>query len=119
MQTKSRLLKVAKEQNVMLRRFALALVLGSSLFGFACSDAPDVIQPIPAGAGAAAGKGGAPAAGKGGAAAAGKGGAAAAGKGGAAVAGKGGATAGKGGSGADESDAGVDAADAATDAEAQ
>jgi len=81
------------------------------LFGFACSDAPDVIQPIPAGSGAAAGKGGAAAAGKGGAAAAGKGGAAAAGKGGAAAAGK-------GGSGDEESDAGVDSADAATDAEA-
>lgn len=102
----------------MLRRFALALVLSSSFFGFACSDAPDVIQPLPAGSGAAAGKGGAAAAGKGGAAAAGKGGAAAAGKGGAPAAGKGGAAAaGKGGSG-DDLDAGTDSVDAAADAEA-
>jgi hypothetical protein len=104
---------VAKEQNVMLRRFALALILSSSFVGLACSDAPDVIPPPPV---VAAGKGGAPAAGRGDVAAAGKSGGAAAGKAGAAAGGKGGsAAAGKGAAGDEDVDAGA-AVDAATDA---
>lgn len=85
----------------MLRRFGLFIAL-SFFFGFACSNAPDTIQPTPAGAAATAGKGGAAA----GAAAGGKGGAAAGGKGGAAAGGKGGSS-----EGDEDVDAGADAVD--------
>jgi hypothetical protein len=90
---------------MLFRRYTFALVLisGSGSFAVACSDAPDVVQPLPAGSGAA---------GKGGAAAAGKGGAASGGKGG-----KGGKAGSSGGGSSD--DAGVDLADAAVDAEAK
>jgi hypothetical protein len=86
-------------RNIMLRKFGFALLLGLAVVG-GCSDAPDVIEPTPAGAGAA-GKGGATAAGGGGAAA-GKGGGNAAGKAGGAAAGKG------GGAGDADADAGAD-----------
>jgi hypothetical protein len=85
-------------KNIMLRKFGFALVLSLAVVG-GCSDATDVSQPTPAGAGAA-GKGGAPAAGGG--ATAGKAGGAAAEKGGGAAAGKG------GGAGDAEADAGAD-----------